>query len=1321
MATLALSAAGSVVGSTLLPNGITAFGATIAGSTIGSQVGALAGSFVDEALFGSAGQSRTYEGPRLADLRVTTSTEGATIPRLYGRARIGGQIIWATDFEEEVVTTEAGGGGKGGALGGGGASSTNYLYYANFAVALCEGEITGIGRVWADGNEWDLSNVAYRLYTGSETQEADSLIEARLGQSNAPAYRGTAYVVFERLPLQSFGNRLPQLSFEVFRAVDDLHKRIKGAVIIPGAGEFAYATQPVTRDGAFGERIAENVHTREADTDWSASMEQMSRTLPNIGSASLIVSWFGTDLRAAHCEIRPCVDRTAKDTRPLVWSVAGESRVTARVVSTHDGRPAFGGTPSDESVVQAIQDLKARGMQAVLTPFILMDIAETNTLPDPYSGTPVQPAYPWRGRITIDPAPGQPASPDKTATAAGQIAAFVGSAAPGDFQVAGTGVTYSGPNEWSYRRFILHNAHLALAAGGVDAFVIGTEMRALTWSRDAQSSYPFVAALQQLASDVKQILGPTTKVTYAADWSEYFGHQPNDGSGDVAFHLDPLWASPSIDAVGVDLYWPLADWREGDQHLDRVEARSIYDIAYLKSNLAGGEGYDWYYANDTDRTAQVRSPITDGAGGKPWVYRFKDMPNWWSNQHFNRPGGIEQGTPTAWVPRSKPVWLMEIGCPAIDKGANQPNVFFDPKSSESTLPYFASRRRDDAMQRAYLQALIEGLDPDHAGYVDGTNPVSDQYTGRMIDLDRIHIYAWDARPHPAFPNDQTSWSDGDNWIYGHWLNGRISSPPLADTLRQILLDYDFTDVELSALDGLVPGYLINRLMAPREALQPLELAYFLDAIESADRIAFRHRAADLPVATLPWDALASANQEARLLTRKRGQETELPATAKISHVNAGGDYRKSVAEARKLAGFSERVATADLPIMLDGEQAQSIATTWLHEAWAARERTTFALPPSKLAIEPGDLLETVDEDGHRLRHRVIEINDRGLREVSGQSVDPSVYRPQEAPYRGTALAAQPVVGVADALFLDLPLLTGDAAPTDGLIALHQAPWPGPLAVYRSPGDDGFALAATAVTPAVIGTLLDPWPGGPPARYDYATRVRVRLASGTLRSVPQLSLFEGANALAVRRDDGSFEVAQFANADLVDALTYELYGFLRGQLGTDIDTDHTQTLAAAGAPIVLLDSRLTRIPLSEDALRRSFNWRYGPANRDIGHQSYAETRHAFQGIARRPLSPVHVRAHRAAGDIQLSWIRRTRIGGDNWEIEEVALGEETEAYEVDILNGASVVRTLKSQIPNAMYSSAQQTMDFGAPQASISIIVYQMSAQYGRGAPRQVVV
>ncbi len=301
-------------------------------------------------------------------------------------------------------------------------------------------------------------------------------------------------------------------------------------------------------------------------------------------------------------------------TEPLTWSVAGVSRSAAHLVSSVEGRPAYGGTPSDATVIAAIRDLQDRGLGVTLAPFIFMDVPAGNALPDPYTGAASQPAYPWRGRITVSSgARASRAPPTRRPQPPPRSRPSSAPRSPRDFAIDGDSVVYSGPDEWSYRRFILHCAHLCAAAGGVEAFIIGSELRGLTQVRDSASTYPFVAALVDLAADVKSVLGPATKVTYAADWSEYFGHQPADGSGDVHFHLDPLWASADIDAIGIDVYWPLADWRDGSAHADRQAGTlSIYDLAYLGGNLFAGEGYDWYYASQADRDAQTRTTITDG-------------------------------------------------------------------------------------------------------------------------------------------------------------------------------------------------------------------------------------------------------------------------------------------------------------------------------------------------------------------------------------------------------------------------------------------------------------------------------------------------------------------------------------------------------------------------------------------------------------------------------------------------------------------------------------------------------------------------------------
>ncbi|MEZ5851824.1 MAG: glycoside hydrolase/phage tail family protein [Hyphomicrobiaceae bacterium] len=1318
MATLALTVAGAAVGNALLPAGISVLGTSISGAVIGSQIGALAGTFVDQALFGASGPTRAASGPRLSDLRVTASTEGAAVPRLYGRARLGGQVIWARPLEERATTTGGGGGGKG--IGGSqpsAASSTTYSYFASFAVGLCEGEITSLGRVWADGKELDLTRYTWRLYRGTETQSPDALVVAHEGIAHAPAYLGLAYVVFESMPLEVFGNRIPQLSFEVHRAVDDFEKSVRGTVLIPGSGEFVYSPVPVSRRVGAAQSEPENTHSKQGATDWGVALDQLTATLPNARSTSLVVSWFGSDLRAGACLVRPAVDSAIKETSPLQWSVAGLTRAGAPLVSLHDGRPAYGGTPSDQTVIAAIRDLKSRGHAVTLTPFILMDIPSGNGLVDPYSGASGQPSYPWRGRITVAPAPGQPGSPDKTAAATTQIAAFVGTAAPGHFAIAGDTVTYTGPPEWTLRRMILHYAKLAVAAGGVDAFLIGSELRGLTQVQSGPGSYPFVAALVALAADVKAILGPGTKVSYAADWSEYFGHHPTDGSGDVHFHLDPLWSSPSVDAVAIDCYWPLSDWRDGFDHLDRVAgARSIYDLDYLKSGLTGGEGYDWYYASEGDRDAQVRTPITDGTG-KPWVFRYKDLKSWWLNPHFDRPGGVESGAPTAWVPQSKPFWLTELGCPSADKGANQPNVFVDPKSAESFLPYYSRGTRDDLVQRRYLQAFTEFFDPDHPDYLAGSNPVSTNYGGRMLDLGHVHLYAWDARPYPAFPANATAWGDGENWRLGHWLTGRIASQPLASVVDALLTDFAFDAFDVRALDGVVPGLQVERVMSAREAMAPLELAYFIDAVESGDLIHFRHRGTRPTAATVGRDDLVETKPEAALVSLTRGQETELPAAARIAYAALESDYRQAVAASHRLVGASGRSSVAELALTLDSESATRIAETWLFDTWAGRERASFTLPPSRMALEPSDTVALL-HDGRALPLRIVSIGDQSSREIEARSLDPSIYVPGHAIVRAQPAPAVPASGQPLGIFLDLPVLSGNEDPDAGHVAAARIPWPGSVAFYRSPEASGFTLAAQAQRLATTGLTLDPLPPGPEGRIDHATRFRVRLDAGTLTSATALAVLSGANAAAVRSAPGLWEVLQFEQAVLVADRTYELSRLLRGQAGTEVAM---ASVVSAGARFVLLDAALTPVPLTSDQIGLMLNWRYGPGALDIAHADFASATHAFSGIGRRPYSPVHIRAQRSGGDLTVTWTRRTRQGGDNWSMTDLPLGEDAELYEVDILDGPDVVRTITTPTTAITYTTVEQTTDFGGPQPAVHIRVHQVSATWGRGSARDAIV
>ncbi len=182
------------------------------GGPIGGILGTAVGGFVDRSVFGGGGR----DAGRISNLAVQSAAYGEPIPAIIGRIRAAGNLIWTSGI---VESTSAGGGKSSG-------SGTSYSYSASFAVGLSALPIAAVGRIWADGKLIRdaggsfLSPITMRLHGGSEGQAVDPLVAAAEGLAGAPAYRGLAYAVFEDLPLADYGNRIPNLTFEISSAHD---------------------------------------------------------------------------------------------------------------------------------------------------------------------------------------------------------------------------------------------------------------------------------------------------------------------------------------------------------------------------------------------------------------------------------------------------------------------------------------------------------------------------------------------------------------------------------------------------------------------------------------------------------------------------------------------------------------------------------------------------------------------------------------------------------------------------------------------------------------------------------------------------------------------------------------------------------------------------------------------------------------------------------------------------------------------------------------------------------------------------------------------
>lgn len=1081
---------------------------------------------------------RVFEGPRLDSFHLQTSRDGAPMPRVFGRIRLAGQVIWASQVREQF--SEAQVGGK-----GGGPTQRDYSYSISFAVGLCEGEILGVDRIWVNGEVLQRAGLTVRVHTGSDLQGPDPVIAAT-EPGDVPAFRGTAYILFEDFPLDDYGSRLPIINAEVVRGIrrgDRMEDLIQSVNLMPGTGEFALSPTIVEDTPSVGVNIPANMNSFSGQADLLTSLDQLQAELPNCKHINIISSWFGTSINAGTCLVQPGVERASRRLQDVEWRVAGEDRSSAYIVSADaEGRPNYGGTPSDESLIACIRELKQRGFAVTLYPFLLMDT----------------PGFPWRGRI----AP----------TSAADVDAFFGT-----------------DEDFRFRHHILHHARLSVDAGGVDAIVIGSELKALMAFRE-ETDFPAVEAMRQLSSDTRAIVGTGTKITYAADWSDYFGLQ--DG-GDVDYHLDPLWADENIDAVGIDAYFPLADWRDGVP-IDATDGHNGHDLDYLLSNVEGGEGYDWYYASPADRDIQLRTPIDDP------VYRFKDMRNWWRTPHINRKNGLLT-TQSPWQPKSKPIWLLEIGCPAIDKGANQPNVFYDEKSSESALPYYSDGTRDDLIQRRYIEALL--------GHYQATNQPG------FLDLSRASVWTWDARPYPDFPARTDVWSDGDNWMRGHWLNGRTGLLPVADVIEELACDSGLTAIDVSGVSGVLPGYRLDRPMSARAALAPLLQLFDIDMHEKGGDVVF----------TLGGPQALSLN-EADLVRgparRVRSDPEGRIKDVRLTYIDAARDYQLGAASARQLDAESVAIADLAVPAALDEGFARFVARRELDAAHAGQEGLRLSLPLNiGLRLELGDRF-SYDNTSWVTQSLDIgsQVDVTALRDRGGARAWVAGSTP------GTPFAPD-YAGAAQLLAFDLP--GRDGISVGALIDPYE-----PVTVQV----DGSE--ATLNAPLRIGATLTDFPSGSVLLYDQRSTVDVLFGNLTLSGTTDDGLLAGANRFAVETAT-RWEVFAARDTELIAPQTYRLSHFLRGLEGSE---PFMAEVVLSGARVLWLGTGLISLPISSD--------HRGSVVSVTGRTVRREARDGeviWNDLAGLPLSPVHLRWDGTS----LAWIGRDRSFSE-WTEDESSL-------------------------------------------------------------------
>ncbi len=395
--------------------------------------------------------------------------------------------------------------------------------------------------------------------------------------------------------------------------------------------------------------------------------------------------------------------------------------------------------------------------------------------------------------------------------------------------------------------------------------------------------------------------------------------------------------------------------------------------------------------------------------------------------------------------------------------------------------------------------------------------------------------------------------------------------------------------------------------------------------------------------------------------------------------------------------------------------ALSTARRALANLEADRDHLTVPVGPL-LAVkaEPGDVVAV---EGFEGTWRINRVNGDEQPRLDLTRVATFVDGPthEDTPWQVSA----PLQRAAPPIFhlLDLPPLNGQETDLRPIAALAGEPWR-TMEVWAGASAQALVSRGIIDRSAPVGQTLTALARGALHRIDRAAQLSVQIEGEALQSRSLIEVLAGANSLAIQSASGDWEIVQFLNATLVGASSYVLSGLMRGQGGSD---GAMADLTPAGAAVVALSADLTRVGLSRSERGLPLVWRAALAGGPASGEAMSETAFSWQGLAERPWSPCHLKVTQASsGAVQVRWLRRTRVGGDDWGSVEVPLSEAREVYRVEVLKGSAVLRSAQVDQSQWLYSAIDQLADFAANERSlIQIRVSQGSDSYGWGVPTQI--
>lgn len=563
---------------------------------------------------------------------------------------------------------------------------------------------------------------------------------------------------------------------------------------------------------------------------------------------------------------------------------------------------------------------------------------------------------------------------------------------------------------------------------------------------------------------------------------------------------------------------------------------------------------------------------------------------------------------------------------------------------------------------------------------------------------------------------------GLNWLYLDRIDGAVTT--LGDICEDVCerAGVYSGSVDFSAFTQEIRGY--SWTQGPgRDILEPLIDAYDCDVRPHDFSIQGVNRGATPSVTHNVSNFVRDGDNR---YTVTIAQDTDLPRSVAFSFADTDADQQTNIAlVARPLDAIdgARELAINMTTLVLDTDEAKPLAERWFRRRWFGREAYSLGLTMQALALEPGDVrILELDDITRKARLKAMTIESGGVIKTEWERDDPSINTLSSssgADMDGRDPSVILISSLTKSAILDMPLAIDAHNSTNPFVYFAAGKYPGTMwagadyyvsdtGLYDDYEPGWAAIASTdsmdwGYATEALGDAL-PWV------IDYGNTLNVSMKSGTLTSSTESAVLEdGTLNLAVVGN----EYIQFITATLEGDGTYTLSGLLRGRRGTEAEiSEHN-----AGDRFIVFDSKVFRHEMGADEIGDTDYYRAVSQGRELDSATTEAVEYTAAPL--RPLSPVHgfYVLDTGTGDYYIHATRRTRIGGASVDGQDVPLGETSESYSFDVLDGADVIRTITGTSLPLLYDFASQTADWSGAWPAPLGDLYQVSPALSlRGYP-----